>query len=109
MNIKSKVYKTNGETNIKALATIIIEDCFVVSGIKIIESSKGSLFISMPNRKIANGEYKDICYPITAEFRNQIIDSIMTAYNNLIEEQEEREAIIEADNCLQDFDNPLPF
>lgn len=109
MNIKAKVYKINGENSVRALATITIEDCFVVSGIRIIQSSKGNLFVSMPNRKTANGEYKDICFPITAEFRNQIIDSIMTAYNDLIEEQEEREAIKQADNYSQDFDDSLPF
>lgn len=84
MKITAKVYKREyaGTPSVKATANITIEDCFVVKGIIIMEGKNG-LFISMPNRKNANGEYKDICFPINAETRQQIVDEIMKEYNNI--------------------------
>lgn len=87
MKITAKVYKREyaGAPSVKATANITIEDCFVVKGISIMEGKNG-LFISMPNRKNANGEYKDICFPINAETRQQIVDEIMKEYNNIEDE-----------------------
>lgn len=79
MNIKAKVYKRE-YNNLKGTANITIDDCFVVKGILIMEGKNG-LFMSMPSKKTPNGEYKDICFPITKEARQQIIDEIMKKYN----------------------------
>jgi stage V sporulation protein G len=82
MNITDvKISKLSGEEKCKALASITIEGSFVVTGIRIIESQNG-LFCAMPSRKTANGEYKDICFPITAEARKKMIDAILDKYNN---------------------------
>jgi stage V sporulation protein G len=53
----------------------------VVHNVKVIEGKTG-LFIAMPSRKTANGEYKDVAHPISPEFRNEIQDKILEAYNN---------------------------
>lgn len=82
MDIKARVTKVN-YTNIpslRALATITLDDCFVVKDIKIIEGKNG-LFMSMPNKKVGE-DYKDICFPIKSETRQQIIDTIMNEYNS---------------------------
>ena len=74
---------------------------------------KNGLFMSMPTKKNATGEYKDICFPITKEARQQIIDEIMKQYNNLDEEskniQQEREAIQNEEFYGIATDNDLPF
>lgn len=80
MEIKAKVYKINDKDWLKGMASITIDNSFVVKGIKIIESRNG-LFVAMPNRKRINGEYADICFPITAEARQQINDEIFKVYN----------------------------
>ncbi len=79
MNIKATVYVNEGDSKIKASANITIEECFVVKGIRIIEGSNG-LFTAMPSKKGVNGDYKDICFPITAEARQIINDEILRAY-----------------------------
>ena len=79
MEIKAKVYKTD-KSWLKGMASITIDNCFVVKNIKIINGKNG-LFISMPNYKSANGEYKDICFPINTETRQLITDAIMKEYN----------------------------
>jgi len=68
------------ENKMRAVASMTIEDCFVIHDIRIIEGTKGN-FIAMPSRKIANGEYKDICHPIDTETRNSIEAQILEAYD----------------------------
>ena len=68
------------DSKMKAVASMTIEDCFVVHDIKIIEGKEG-YFIAMPSRKASDGEYKDIVHPINTETRNQIIELILDAFN----------------------------
>ncbi len=72
---------TKEEAKLLAVASITIDDCFVVHDIKIINGKDG-LFISMPSRKTPEGEYKDIVHPINTETREMIKQAVMTAYNN---------------------------
>ncbi|MBR6737627.1 MAG: septation regulator SpoVG [Clostridia bacterium] len=67
------------DSKMKAVASITIEDCFVVHDIKIIEGKEG-YFIAMPSRKASDGEYKDIVHPINTETRKQIIDLVLEAF-----------------------------
>ena len=69
------------DSKLKAIASITIDDCFVVHDIKIIEG-KDSLFIAMPSRKTKEGEYKDIAHPLNLETRQAISDAILAEYAN---------------------------
>lgn len=75
-----KVRKTNNKINeVKGYAEIIIDDCFVVHNIKIIEK-EGSLFVAMPSRRTSNGEFKNIAHPINSEARELIQNEILREY-----------------------------
>ena len=63
----------------KAMVSVTFDDCFVVSGLKVIEGEKGA-FVSMPNRKLPDGTYKDTAFPITKEFREELIQAILKEY-----------------------------
>lgn len=67
------------DSKLKAVASITIDDCFVVHDIKIIEGTD-SLFIAMPSRKTAEGEYKDIAHPLNTETRTLLRDVVLNAY-----------------------------
>lgn len=75
-----KVLKEDGR--LKAVASIIIDDVFVVHDIKILDGSEGC-FIAMPSRKTPDGEYKDIAHPLNSETRNQISQAVLGAYNEM--------------------------
>lgn len=70
---------TKEEVKLKAVASITIDECFVVHDIKIIEGKDG-LFISMPSRKTPDGEFKDIVHPINTETREMIKTAVLEAY-----------------------------
>jgi stage V sporulation protein G len=75
-----RVKKINSQNRMKAIASITIDDVFVIHDIKVIESENG-LFIAMPSKKNPNGEYKDIAHPINTETRGMIQDLIIAKYN----------------------------
>lgn len=72
-----KIQKPDGM--LKAVASITLENCFVVHDIKILEGESG-LFVGMPSRKTAEGDYKDIAHPLNSETRDQIRDLVLDAY-----------------------------
>ena len=75
------------DSKFRAVASIIIDDCFVIHDIKIIEGAEGN-FIAMPSRKTPDGEYKDSAHPINAETRELIKDRILEAYDKTVAEAE---------------------
>ena len=74
-----RVTKLNTEKKMKAVATVTIDDAFAVHDIKVIEGKNG-LFVAMPNRKDADGEYKDIVHPVSAEAREELISRVLDEY-----------------------------
>ena len=75
-----RLRKVENEGKLKAYVTVTFDNCFVVHNVKIIEGKTG-LFIAMPSRKTANGEYKDVAHPISPDFRNELQDKILAEYN----------------------------
>ena len=60
----------------------------VIHDIKVIEGEKG-LFIAMPSRKAADGEYRDIAHPINSGTREMIQSIILDKYESTLLENEE--------------------
>lgn len=70
---------TNEDSKLKAVASITIDDCFVVHDIKVLEGNQG-YFISMPNRKNPDGNYRDVAHPINTPTREEINKLILAKY-----------------------------
>jgi stage V sporulation protein G len=75
------------DSKLKAVASMTIEDCFVVHDIKIIQGQE-DYFIAMPSRKTSDGEYKDIVHPNNTETREQIIKIVLDAFKEELAKQE---------------------
>ena len=83
-----RIRRISKEGKMKAVVSITFDNAFVVHDIKIIEGEKG-LFISMPSRKAADGEYRDIAHPINSETRDIVQTMVLKKYEELMEEVEE--------------------
>ena len=67
MNITDiRIRRLEGSGKMKAIVSITIDDEFVLHDIKVVDGEKG-LFIAMPSKKTADGEYRDIAHPIKTE------------------------------------------
>ena len=95
MNITDvRVRKVAKEGKMKAVVAITIDDEFVVHDIKVIEGEKG-LFIAMPSRKAADGEYRDIAHPINSTTRDRIQTLILDKYQEVMNETDAQEEAAE--------------
>ena len=80
MNITDvRVRKITNEGKMKCIVSITFDNLFVVHDIKVIEGHNG-LFIAMPSRKMADGEFRDIAHPINAATRQKIQDAVFAEY-----------------------------
>lgn len=74
------VTKIKSQSKIRAYAKITIDECFVVTSLKVIDGEKG-LFVAMPSTKNPKtNEYNDICFPINKETRELIQSAVLKAY-----------------------------
>lgn len=80
-----RVRKITKEGKMKAIVSITLDNEFVVHDIKVIEGEKG-LFIAMPSKKAADGEYRDIAHPINSGTRESIQSRILESYEKALDE-----------------------
>ena len=82
-----RIRKVEKEGKMKAVVSITIDEEFVVHDIKIIEG-ENRLFIAMPSRKAADGEYRDIAHPINSNTRDRIQKLILEKYQETMAVEE---------------------
>ena len=73
-------------------ASVKFNDCFVVENLKIVQGSKG-LFLGMPSQPDGKGGYRDMAYPVTKEFREQLNTAVLQAYEAKLEQMAERGSV----------------
>ncbi len=88
-----RVRRITREGKMKAIVSITLDNEFVIHDIKVIQGDKG-LFIAMPSRKSADGEFRDIAHPINSETRERIQSTILERYE-VVSNEEEAEAEVE--------------
>ena len=73
------------EERLKAYVTIIIDNCFLIREIKVINGNSG-YFVAMPSKKRKDGTYRDLAHPINQETRDLLEKTILDAYWKRMEE-----------------------
>lgn len=81
-----RINKTNGETKLKAFASVTFGGAFVVHGVRVIEGENG-LFVTMPSRKVGEG-FKDVAHPVTKEFKEILDAAVLTEFEKAEAETE---------------------
>ena len=76
-----RVKKLETRNRLKAVASITIDDCFVIHDLRIIDGRNG-LFVAMPSRKVGT-KFIDITHPINHDTRQQIEKAVLEAYNQV--------------------------
>ena len=86
------------EDKLKAFASIVIDDAFVVSDIKIIDGKNG-WFLSMPSTKRKNGTFRDIAHPLNNETRRLIEERIFARYAQVLREPDLATDTLHVERC----------
>jgi stage V sporulation protein G len=83
MNITEvKVYPAKDGGRLKAYATVVFDNAFIVRDLKVIEGHRG-LFVSMPSRRRKDGSFRDIVHPLNSEMRQDIEQEIISEYEKV--------------------------
>ena len=84
-DVRVRIVKQHEDNKLKAVASLIIDECFAIHDIKIISGNDG-IFIAMPSRKTTEGDFKDIVHPINTETREMLKKIILDAYDVALKE-----------------------
>lgn len=83
--IKIRPYQSD-RSNTVAFVDLTFYNGFVVTGVTVVRApNTGNLFVAMPSAKKKDGSYKDITFPITAEYRELLYKAILNEYNSAME------------------------
>lgn len=77
-----KVYLAKESGRLKAYATVVFDDAFIVRDLKIIEGHKG-LFVSMPSRRRKDGTFRDVAHPLNSDMRQSLEETILKAFEEV--------------------------
>lgn len=85
-----RIFKARRKGAVLAYANVILDGKFIIRGITLVETEKNGRFISMPSRRLKNGErsYRDVCHPLNSDVRTELTEKIFAAYDEFIESEE---------------------
>lgn len=87
LNIDVRVRPIAPKDNLLGFASVTINNCFVVEGLKVCSGEKG-LYVNMPSMQDGNGNWRDVCKPITSDFRRQLTEAVVEGYGVAIEKMQ---------------------
>jgi stage V sporulation protein G len=86
-----RLRRVNTEGRMRAIASITLDQEFVVHDIRVIDGNNG-LFVAMPSKRTPDGEFRDIAHPINSNTRSKIQEAVLEEYRRAGEEVEYEEA-----------------
>jgi len=69
---------------IRAFASIVLDDCFIINDLRVIEGREKQFFVTMPARKARNGQMRDIAHPLNRETREEIDQRVLEEYRRAV-------------------------
>lgn len=82
-----RIFKIKKRGALLGYANIVLNNSFIIRGIKLLETEKTGRFVAMPSRRLRQEKraYRDLCHPLNQETRDLITKEIFNAYDNLEE------------------------
>ena len=74
-----RITRIDGDEKLRAFAAIVLDDCFLVGDLRVVEGEDG-YFVAMPSKRKRDGSFKDIAYPLNNEVREAIETRVLLAY-----------------------------
>lgn len=87
MDITEVRINLNKGGKVRAFAQVIIDGCFLVGDIRVLEGKEGTEYVVMPSRRLRNGSFRDIAHPLNSETRRRLDEAILGEYRRVIDER----------------------
>ncbi|MBQ5152449.1 septation regulator SpoVG [Macrococcoides caseolyticum] len=92
------------DSRMKALASITLDEAFVIHDLRVIDGNNG-LFVAMPSKRTSDGEFRDIAHPINSEMRQEIQEAVMKVYDETEAVEPGTSATSEVSSQLEESDS----
>ncbi len=89
-----KITPVNNVSKLKGFASVVFDNCFIVTDIKIIQTPNGA-FLSMPSKKSRNGKFRDVAHPLNMETRLMIENKVFEEFEKVTGEKLERRKAVD--------------
>ena len=100
-----KIRKLFGDDGpMKAIVSVTFDNQLALHDIKVI-NARDKYFIVMPSRKNPDNTYRDIVHPINADFRSELENAVIAAYNEAMENAEFDENGVQIVNDVKTEEN----
>ena len=84
MEFRAEIKRTlTGPDKLRAVCSVILDDCFLVKNVRVVEGEKG-LFVSLPSRRNVKGEWTEQCFPMTKELREKLSAVVLAEYDRAL-------------------------
>lgn len=87
MEITEVRINLNKGGKVKAFAQVVFDGCFLLGDIRVLEGKEGTVYVSMPSRRLRNGSFRDIAHPLNTETRKRLDDAILAEYGRVTSER----------------------
>jgi stage V sporulation protein G len=87
MDITEVRINLNRGGKVRAFAQVVFDACFLVGDIRILEGKEGTVYVSMPSRRLRNGSFRDVAHPLTSETRKRLEEAILANYERVLAER----------------------
>jgi stage V sporulation protein G len=79
-----RISPANRSGRVRAFASIVIDDCFIVNDLRIVEGREGQLYVTMPARKARNGQLRDIAHPLNGQTREAVEQQVLAEFKQAV-------------------------
>ncbi len=74
-----RINKVDGDDKLRAFAGMVLDDCFLVGDLRVMENEEG-YYVTMPSKRKRDGSFKDIAYPLNPDAKEFIERKVLLAY-----------------------------
>jgi stage V sporulation protein G len=91
-----RITKVDGDEKLRAFAGLVLDECFLVGDLRVMENEDG-YYVTMPSKRKRDGSFKDLAYPLNVDTKEFVERKVLLAYeaatgNRAISRIEEGEA-----------------
>jgi len=74
-----RITKVDGDDKLRAFAGMVLDECFLVGDLRVMENEEG-YYVTMPSKRKRDGSFKDIAYPLNPDTKEFIEQKVLVAY-----------------------------
>ena len=74
-----RITKVDGDDKLRAFAALVLDQCFLVGDLRVMENEEG-FYVTMPSKRKRDGSFKDIAYPLNADTKEFLEMKVLLAY-----------------------------